>query len=322
MDLPPVLAERLLVHEREPLGPLTTLGVGGPAPWVLEPRTREELVLAVRELSAAGLPYRMLGNGSNLLVGDAGVPEVVIHTARMGGIWHHGEREHALRVAAGTTLARLVSVCQGQGLSGVEPLIGIPGTVGGAVAGNAGSRHGSIGDVLVAVTVVEPDGGTREVPCQPAEFAYRRSPFRGCVVLDAVLQLVPAPSAAVRDRVAEILGAKRDSQPLTARSAGCMFKNTPEAPSGRLIEQAGCKGLSVGAARVSERHANFFLNEGGARAADVLELVRRVRARVAERGGGPLQLEVELWGVPAEALGPEPEVRRTGGRDPADAAGG
>jgi len=297
MDLPAAVREQLLVHEQTPLGPLTTLGVGGPAPWVLEPRSREELLLAVTELAAAGLPWRMLGHGSNLLIGDAGVPEIVIRTSRMDGIWHHGKREHALRVAAGTSLARLVSVAQKQGLAGAEALIGIPGTLGGAVAGNAGSRHGSIGDVLVSVTVVQRDGSVQERACTPADFGYRSSPFRGEVVLDAVLQLRPEAPAAIRARLAAILAAKRESQPLTAASAGCIFRNSADAPSGRRIEQAGCKGLSVGGAIVSERHANFIVNTGGARAADVLELVAAVQQRVAEQGGPPLVLEVELWGV-------------------------
>lgn len=304
MDLPRVLRERLLVHEAAALGPLTTLGVGGPAPFVLEPRNRQELLLAVRELRAAGLPFRLLGGGSNLLVRDEGVAEVVLHTRLMTGIWHHGVIEHALRVEAGASLARLVAVAREQGLAGVEPLVGIPGTLGGAVAGNAGSRHGAIGDVLASVTVVGEDGEPRELPCTPAQFAYRRSPFRGAVVLDAVLQLCPDAPEAIQERIARILRAKRDSQPLTERSAGCMFKNTPDAPSGRLIEQAGCKGLSQGGARVSERHANFFLNAGGARAADVLALVDRVRAAVLAHSGRELELEVEVWGGAAAGIPP------------------
>jgi UDP-N-acetylmuramate dehydrogenase len=299
MDLPASLQGQLLVHPSAELGPRTTLGVGGRAPWVIEPRRREELMLAVAELSAAGIPFRLLGHGSNLLVCDEGVPEVVLHTRLMTGIWHEGEREHCLRAEAGASLARLVSVCQRHGLSGAEPLIGIPGTVGGAVAGNAGSRHGAIGDVLAAVTLVQPDGSVQQVPCRREDFGYRHSPFRGAVVLDAVLQLRPEPPAAIWERMSAILRGKAATQPLTARSAGCMFRNTAEAPSGRLIEQAGCKGLSVGAARVSDQHANFILNTGGAAAADVLALVERVRDRVRERSGQELQLEVEVWGRPA-----------------------
>ena len=303
MDLPAVLREQLLVHEQAELGPRTTLGVGGPAPWIIEPRTRQELQLAVRELAGAGLPFRMLGHGSNLLVCDGGVPEVVIHTRAMQGLWHHGEREHCLRAEAGASLARLVSVCQRQGLAGAEMLIGIPGTVGGAVAGNAGSSHGAISERLVSVTVAEPDGAAREVPCTPADFGYRRSPFRGLVVLDAVLQLQADGPDAIFARMAAILRRKRQSQPLAARSAGCMFRNAPDAASGALIEGAGCKGLSVGAAQVSARHANFIVNAGGAAASDVLALIERVRAAVRARSGHELQLEVEVWGTPQAPSG-------------------
>ncbi len=309
MDLPASLRERLLAHPEAEIGPRTTLGVGGTAPWILEPRRREELILAVTELAAAGVPFRMLGHGSNLLVGDAGVPEVVIHTRLMTGIWHDGEREHCVRAEAGASLARLVSVCQRQGWSGAEPLIGIPGTVGGAVAGNAGSRHGWIGDVLAEVTVVERDGAVRQVPCSAADFGYRRSPFRGAIILDAVLQLRPDAPEAIWARMSEILRGKAASQPLTARSAGCMFRNTADAPSGRLIDAAGCKGLAIGGARVSDQHANFILNTGGAAAADVWALVEQVRQRVRDSSGQELELEVEIWGQPAAVPQPTGDAR-------------
>ncbi len=313
MDLPRVLRERLLVHEGLALGPLTTLGVGGAAPFVLEPRNRQELLLAACELRAAGLPFRLLGHGSNLLVRDEGVPDVVLHTRQMTGIWHHGGLEHALRVEAGASLARLVSLCQQQGLAGVEALVGIPGTLGGAVAGNAGGRHGAIADVLSAVTLIDEHDEAREVPCTREQFGYRRSPFKGRVILDAVLQLSPDAPEAIQERVAEILRAKRETQPLAARSSGCMFSNAPDASSGWLIEQAGCKGLAVGAARVSERHANFVLNEGGARAADVLALLERVRAAVRASSGRELELEVEVWGRDdAAAIRPASAVHRPG----------
>ena len=295
MRLPPGLQRALLVRRQVELGPLTTLGVGGPAPWVIEPRGRDELALAVAELARAGLPYRLLGGGSNLLVADEGVDEVVILMRRLTGLRRPGDGA-TLRVEAGLPLARLVSLCQRWGLAGAECLIGIPGTVGGAVAGNAGGAHGAIGELLAAVTVVDADGRLREVPCAPAEFGYRRSPFRGATIVEAALALRADSPAAIRDRLRAIHAAKRASQPLAAASAGCMFRNPRPQSSGRLIDQAGCKGLAVGRARVSERHANFFVNEGGAAARDVLALVERVRERVAAATGHELELEVEVWG--------------------------
>ncbi len=309
MDLPPSLHEQLLVHEQHPLGPLTTFGIGGPAPFVIEPRSRPELMQAVAELRAAALPFRVLGGGSNILVSDAGVDEIVIHTRSMQAIYHHGEIEHALRAEAGASLPRFVNVCQQLGLTGAEGLIGIPGSVGGAVVGNAGGRHGWIGERVIAVTVVDEAGGAREVPTTSEDFGYRRSPFRagperdaapeeGAVVVDAVIQLAPADSRTVFERMSEVLRAKRDTQPLAARSAGCVFRNTHDVPSARLIDDAGCKGLRAGDAHVSERHGNFIINDGGARARDVLTLVEQVRERVRERFDRDLELEVELWGAP------------------------
>lgn len=295
-DLPPVLREKLLVHEQEALGPRTTLGVGGPAPWVIEPRRREELLLAVKELTAAEIPFRLLGHGSNLVVSDAGVPEVVIHTRSMKSIYHHGEQEHALRCEAGATLARLVSTAYDMGFAGVEGLIGIPGTVGGAVAGNAGGRELSISEVLTEVTLVEPDGSARLVPCTPDDFGYRTSPFKGAVILDAVVQLRPEPKASIFGRMRDILQSKAKSQPLSWPSAGCMFRNPEGASSGQLIEAAGCKGLTLGGAQVSPKHANFIVNTGDARARDVQQLVERVQGAVREKSGAELPLEVEWWG--------------------------
>lgn len=304
-DLPAVLRERLLVHECEPLGPRTTLGVGGPAAWVIEPRSRQELLLAVGELHRAGLPFRVLGHGSNLLVSDDGVSDVVIHTRGLMHVYHHGEIEHALRCEAGAPLSRLVSVALEVGLTGAERLIGIPGTVGGAVVGNSGGREGAIGDLLCEVTLVEPDGSAVPVACRPEEFSYRRSPFRGKVVLDAVVQLRPAPRAEIQGRMRDILQRKSATQPLSWPSAGCMFRNPESAPSGRLIEEAGCKGLSVGGARVSERHANFVVTSPGVCAADVVALIDQVRAAVRGSAGVDLELEVECWG-------PDDAARRVG----------
>ncbi len=297
MDLPTALKE-LLVHEDMPLGPLTTLGTGGAAPWVVEPRSRRELILAVKELSAAGLPFRMLGGGSNLFVADGGVDEIVIVTRSMQGIYHHGEegRDHALRVEAGATTPRLVSACRDLKLSGVEPLIGIPGTVGGAVAGNAGGRHGWIGELVSEVTIALPDGEVEIVATKPEDFGYRTSPFKGRVIVDCVLELRPDSKDAIFARMTEVLREKRDSQPLAARSAGCMFRNPFRRASGKLIEEAGCKGMSVGEAMVSERHANFVVNRGGATSADVAALLKMVQAKVVAASGEELELEVETWG--------------------------
>ncbi|MFT7465324.1 MAG: UDP-N-acetylmuramate dehydrogenase [Pseudohongiellaceae bacterium] len=297
MDLPTELSERLLVHEAQPLAGLTTLGVGGPAPFVLEPRNRKDLMFAVGELHKAGLPLAMLGHGSNLLVSDEGLEQVVLHTRSLHSIYHHGEIDDALRCEAGAPLSRLVSLAHAQGLSGAEMLIGIPGTVGGAVAGNSGGREGTISDILSEVTVVESDGTVKIVPCIPGEFAYRNSPFAGQVVLDAVVQLKRQPKPAIMERMTQILKQKALTQPLSSPTSGCMFKNPLGHSAGQLIDVAGCKDLAVGSARVSTRHGNFFVNEGGTTAAEVMSLVAQVQQRVLESAGVRLELEVELWGA-------------------------
>ncbi len=296
MALPNELSERLLVHEQGQLASRTSLGVGGPAPFIIEPRNRKELMFTVRVLHEAGLAFRMLGHGTNLLVSDEGVDEVVLHTRSMRSIYHHGERDHALRCEAGAPLSRLVSMAHDQGLSGLEMLIGIPGTVGGAVAGNSGGIHGSMGDVLVEVTVVGDDGTARPTDCAADEFAYRVSPFAGQVVLDAVLQLEPKPKGVIMERMTGILREKARSQPLSSSSSGCIFKNPEGHSAGQLIDEAGCKGLHEGAARVSPRHANFFVNEGHASAVEMASLVDRVRRQVLAAAGVRLELEVEPWG--------------------------
>lgn len=296
MDLPSELSERLLVHEQGCLAQRTSLGVGGPAPFIIEPRNRKDLMFTVGALHEAGLSFRMLGHGTNLLVSDEGIDEVVLHTRSMHSIYHHGELDHALRCEAGAPLSRLVSMAHDQGLSGLEMMIGIPGTVGGAVAGNSGGSYGAMGDVLVEVTVVESDGTARPTACVPDDFGYRASPFAGQVVLDAVIQLERKPKGVIMERMTEILREKARSQPLSSSSSGCIFKNPEGQSAGQLIDEAGCKGFSEGAARVSLRHANFLVNEGGASAAEVATLVERVRGQVLAAAGVRLELEVEPWG--------------------------
>ena len=296
MDLPNALSERLLVHEQGCLAERTSLGVGGPAPFIIEPRNRKDLMFTVSALNEAGLTFRMLGHGTNLLVSDEGIDEVVLHTRSMHSIYHHGELDNALRCEAGAPLSRLVSMAHDQGLSGLEMLIGIPGTVGGAVAGNSGGTHGAMGDVLAEVTLVEADGTARPTPCVPGDFGYRRSPFAGQVVLDAVVQLERKPKGVIMERMTEILREKARAQPLSASSSGCIFKNPEGQSAGQLIDQAGCKGLKRGNARVSVRHANFLVNEGDASAAELAVLVDLVRRQVFDAVGVRLELEVEPWG--------------------------
>ncbi|MFN3485659.1 MAG: UDP-N-acetylmuramate dehydrogenase [Planctomycetota bacterium] len=274
--------EGIPVRREEPLAPYTTLKVGGPAEYLVEPRDPEELGRVLAAAREWDLPVRILGSGANLLVRDAGVRGAVVrltHLARRRG-WH---------VEAGYSLPRLVKESVAAGLSGLECLAGVPAAVGGAVRMNAGGRHGEIAGAVRAVDVVTFDGAARRLGRREVGFRYRGTALEGAVVVAAEFELRPDPEAPRRYR--EILAAKKATQPLGVPSAGCMFKNPPGAHAGRLIDECGLKGARVGRARISRKHANFIVNEGGATADDVLRLVDLVRSRVPV----PLELEVLVW---------------------------
>jgi len=273
---------RVSVRPEEPLAPYTTMKVGGPADFLIEPRDEQELALVVRAARECDVPLRLLGSGANLLVRDEGVRGAVVRLARLN-------RRDGLRVQAGYNLARLVKETVHEGLAGLEALAGVPAAVGGAVRMNAGGRHGEIADCVRTVDVMSPDGEIRTLSKAEVGFRYRGTDLGDSIVLAAGFELRPDPG--VRERYDAILGDKKRTQPLGSRNAGCMFKNPPGNHAGRLIDAWGLKGERVGAAHVSRKHANFIVNEGGATASDVLRLVDLVRSRVPV----PLELEVLVW---------------------------
>ena len=273
--------------ERRNLAEFTTLAVGGPAEvWTVE--TPRDLV------QATAAPYRVLGNGSNLLVSDRGVPERVL---RLGGVFAQGslgrprgeDAPHLSPwIGAGVLLPTLVQEAARLGLSGLEPLLGIPASVGGAVRMNAGTRFGEIADVLEAVELFH-EGAFRVLDPSELGLGYRTSRLpAGAIVTRVRLRLTPAPAATIEARMAEV-DAARKGQP-KRKSAGCAFKNPPGDSAGRIIDRAGFKGHRVGAAMVSPEHGNFIVNTGGARAEDVWALVKRLQEELG------LELEWEVWG--------------------------
>lgn len=280
-----------------PLGKATTFGIGGPAEMLVRPRSREELRRLLAAAAAGGVRVRLLGAGSNLLVADEGVRGAVVKLA--GRAFASVENLPAgLACGAGVPLARLVRAAAEAGLSGVESLAGIPGTVGGALIMNAGGRYGCIGDVVEEVAALAPDGSGGEVRLtrEEAGFGYRKSNLRGLVLLAARLALTPDDPEAVRRRVREVMAEKSASQPLKMPSAGCVFRNPPGGPpAGQLIEELGFKGRRVGGAEVSSVHANYIVNAGGARCSDVLELIDSIREAAAKTHGIGLELEIEIW---------------------------
>jgi UDP-N-acetylmuramate dehydrogenase len=283
--------EEILTREAA-LACRTTFGIGGVAEALLEPRDAEEFAAAWAAACASGLPVRLLGGGSNLLVPDEGVRGVVVATTRLNTpAAQEGER---VIVAAGLELRRLLRFAMARGLSGLEGLVGIPGTVGGAVRMNAGGRHGSIGRRVERVWCATREGRIVERAGAEVAWGYRETDLRD-PVLRVELKLVGETAEGVRERTRGILRDKARAQPLAAHSAGCFFRNPPQREAWRLIDEAGLKGFHVGDAAVSRKHANFVINLGRATAADVLSLSGAVRERVRDRSGIVLENEVHCW---------------------------
>ncbi len=294
------LGER--VRWNEPLAPYTAMRVGGPADLLVICRTTEEIVEAVEMARAAGLPWRVLGGGCNVLVSDAGVRGLVmIHRADRTRV----EADGTVWAEAGAPMAVLARETAAGGLAGLEWAAGLPGTVGGAVVGNAGAFGGDVASVLHSITLLEPDGSITERPAAWMEFAYRESrikrmpPQERPIVLAATFCLSPGDPAALAARMEEILAWRRTRHPSGA-TMGSTFKNPPGNHAGRLIEAAGLKGYRIGGAMVSERHANFLINTGSATAADVRALIRHIQAEVERQFGIRLEPEVEFLGWDAD----------------------
>jgi len=307
---------------RADLASRTTLGAGGAAEWLLEPATPWELRQAVVAAREAGCEPRILGGGANLIVDDGLLGGVVICTDRLTRVYRPGAHEDvfapqpsaalAPRRASGRTcdarlvawggasMPRIVSTAQKLAWKGVEALAGVPGSVGGGVAMNAGGRYGEIWDVVERLLVIDERGELVELERGECRPAYRDGGLGARIVAGAVLRLEPDEPAAVQERCRRYLLEKRDAQPLVERSAGCIFRNPDPALSGglsagRLIEGCGGKGLARGDAAVSGKHANFIVNRDAARAADVLGLIEDVHALVLARAGVDLRTEVRIW---------------------------
>ena len=283
----------VLARADHPLAPLTTWRIGGNAELYVEPRSQDELCAVLRALWRSGQPWRMIGGGSNLLIADSGVKDVVISLRRLHAISVEGSR---LRVEAGAHLHAVVRRAARAGLAGAEPLAGIPGQIGGAIFGNAGGRDGAIGPLVTRIVLVAPDGAVSELVPGPGFFRYRKSLIGDRVVVAATLQLVPSDVQTVAERMRKLTDARRASQPGWLGNAGCVFRNPSGDNAGRVIDTAGCKGMREGGIVVSPIHANFFENpDGSGNSEDVLRLVERVRVRVAAVHGINLEWEVRRW---------------------------
>jgi UDP-N-acetylmuramate dehydrogenase len=283
-----------ILRPSEPLAPHTWFGFGGAAEFFAEPRNLDELQALVRRCHGEQMPVRLLGSGSNILVRSDGVPGVVLHLSSevFTGIRVEGRQVVA---GGGAKLGHSISVAVREGLGGLETLVGIPGTIGGALHGNAGSRGGDIGQWTRQATVMTRSGEILTRQRDEMVFAYRESSLDELVIVEAKFELEPDDPNELTKRMQKQWIVKKANQPMAHQSAGCIFKNPRGMSAGELIDQAGLKGTRIGGAEVSSRHANFIVADPGTSPNDVLRLIDLVRGRVAERLGIELELEIEIW---------------------------
>ncbi|MEX0991907.1 MAG: UDP-N-acetylmuramate dehydrogenase [Actinomycetota bacterium] len=279
-----------------PLAPLTTFRIGGPAALYLEPDSVADLETASEAIRDTGLPFVILGKGSNVLISDDGFPGLVLRLGK--GFRWTGRDGTTLTAGGAMPVPALAGVAFQHGLAGLEFGVAIPATLGGAVRMNAGAHQHSMSEVVREVNVFLLGAGSlRAVPAAEAGFSYRRSglPEDG-IVVSAVLDLAEGGRQGIRGRMDEARAWRRATQPLAEPNCGSVFKNPEEDHAARLVEDAGAKGLAVGGAHVSEKHSNFIVAAPGATAEDVVALIRRIQAVVRERSGVELEPEVHLIG--------------------------
>jgi len=282
------------VEENVPLKPYTWYKIGGPARFFVRPTSIEELQEATRRCVENKIPIYVLGLGANLLVSDNGVDAAVFRLS--DEFWRTARYEKSsVEVGAGVDMQKLVlSTCR-KGLSGFECLAGIPGTIGGGVRMNAGGKFGDIGGVIRKVLVMSEDGTVFERLKDDLVFDYRSTNISAKFILRATLELEEDDPSAIMKRTKEIWMYKRNTQPLNTKNCGCMFKNPRGLSAGALIDQAGLKGMKVGGAEVSEKHANFIVAHPGCSADDVLKLVKIIQEKVFEKNEVHLESEVKIW---------------------------
>jgi UDP-N-acetylmuramate dehydrogenase len=276
------------------LAPMTWFRLGGRARFLFRPRDEDQLAKLIRRSRQEGVSAKFLGGGANVLVRDDGFDGVVVRLDQPAfrGVAYDGGM---VTVGAGMDLMPFSKNCASRGLSGLEPMAGIPGTVGGAIRMNAGGPAGEFGDVVDEVRLVDREGEVRTwTRCQVA-FSYRNCAISDQVLVSARLRLDEEDPGKVESAYAEQFARKQQTQPLANKSAGCIFKNPPGASAGQLIDRAGLKGTRVGGASVSTQHANFIVAEHGATATDVLHLIDRVREQVVALFGTELETEIDIW---------------------------
>ena len=285
------------VSEDEPLASRTSFGIGGPADFFVELGRVDAIEKAIEGCRERGIPYTLLGAGTNLLIGDHGIEGLVIRVVNRD---HHVEGTR-VRAGAGLKMMRLARIVADAGLRGFEFAIGVPGTVGGAVYQNAGCWGKELREVLVEAEVFQPGKGARPMTATDLKLGYRTSALRegslkGALVVSATVQLERGDGEEARRVMARLTRERNETQPIKTKNCGSVFKNPPGDSAGRLVQAAGLKGLREGAAVISPLHGNFIVNEGGATAAQVKRLIERTQLEVRNRFNVELETEVEMVG--------------------------
>jgi len=285
------------VREKEPLASRTSFGIGGPADFFLEPGKAEGIEKVLTAAREKGIPYFLLGAGTNLLIADAGIEGLVVRVVTRE---HHIEGTR-ITAAAGLKMMRLARIAADANLRGFEFAIGVPGSVGGAVYQNAGCWGKEMSEVLVEACGFMPGTGEKKWTPADLKFGYRTSALRdgalkGGFVVEATIQLQRGDGEEAKAQMAKLTRERNETQPIKTKNCGSVFKNPPGDSAGRLVQAAGLKGLREGKAVISELHGNFIVNEGGATAADVARLIERARAEVKRRFNAELEPEVEMVG--------------------------
>jgi len=283
-----------LIKVREALAPYTNLKIGGPAEILVQPRTQDELAVVVRRCSERSLPFRILGGGCNILVRDEGVKGIVLRLSEPAftEVTVQGQR---VRAGSGASLRSVISASARHGLAGLETLVGIPGTVGGALRHNAGDGSGEIGQFVQQVDVLDSGGNILLRPRDELQFGYRSSNLDDPVILAGEFELERDIESAILKRMRKAWIQRKASQPFSFQASGRIFKNPPGLIATALIEQAELAGTRVGGAAVSDRDPNYIVADPGTTARDVLRLIDLVKSRVQERFHVELELEISVW---------------------------
>jgi len=286
------------ILENVPMKRYTSMRVGGPARYMIYPQDEKDLLAVLKKLKEKGVTYRFFGNGTNIIVNDTGLKEALIRITKIHYVRHEKARNGAyVEVCGGASLKGLVKDCSKRGLSGFEKLYWIPGTVGGAIKMNAGSFGSSISDTIEKMRLIDENGYVKSVEKETMAFRYRTSALKSSeCVLSAGFFLKNRDTKEIMADMEYVYAERKKRHPMEFPSSGSIFKSVDGEPAWKFIEKAGLKGLRIGDACVSEKHTNFIVNLGSAKAGDIKKLIDKIKKEVFEKMGVSLKEEVELWG--------------------------